>query len=295
MDQPIDPAAWESPTYINITPVEQLLVLISGLYIKPAYMFTTLLLICFLFRKMERGLALLRWSLIAFLLGEAFCAASYVFTGGESNFLEILHDLGMVGLGVFLPWGLFVLFDEWVFHLTPPEHNCVFQRLCGRCWKYHGVSCKLKRLFIFGVLALALISLIPLSAPLRPFYFALPVFGTMVKFKFSFVAQLLELRIYPVVGTALMLLSLIHLMKELPGMKRAQLPFFTGLGFMGFALFRFILLYGYNGQPQWLNLWEELTELLVVAGFTVFLILFRKPLQVFRIPRVNRNSVPKRK
>ena len=77
-------------------------------------------------------------------------------------------------------------------------------------------------------------------------------------------------------GAGFMLLALFRLGKDMAGMTRAQTPFFIGFGFMGYSLFRFIVLYGYRGMPHWLNFWEESLEFIMVLGVLLFLFLFRK-------------------
>ena len=63
-------------TILSIPWSEQLLVIISGLVIKPAYMVLSFVLILFLRRNPARDLVLIKWSLITFLAGEGFCAAN---------------------------------------------------------------------------------------------------------------------------------------------------------------------------------------------------------------------------
>jgi len=270
----------QKPQAAAISWTAQLVVMLSGLVIKPVYMALSVLIILFLWRQKSRDLVLLRWSMILFFLGEAFCAATYLFASGDFDFFEILHGLGMVGLGAFLPWGMVALFDDRVVRVTNQGKQCALQRLCKQCWKQKDVSCGLKRIFLFVASAFAVIALMPLTSPLNPTHIILQVFGSSTHFKFSLLVQIFELRIYPLLASALMLYSLLPLRGGLSGIQRAQLPFFAGLGFMLYSLFRFFLLTGYRGLPQWINFWEELTELITVIGMGVFLILFRRQLNL---------------
>ncbi len=98
--------------------------LLTGFLIKPAYMTLALVLILLLRKQKNTAMVLIRWSLITFLAGELFCAANYILAGGQCETLDILHGLGMVGFSVFLPWGLFVLADEYVLRFSNETANC---------------------------------------------------------------------------------------------------------------------------------------------------------------------------
>lgn len=268
----------------------QWLVLLSGLVIKPTYMVLSLAMIILLWRQKARSLILIRWGLVAFLLGEAFCAANYLAAGGENEVLEILHGLGMVGLGIFVPWGLFVMADRYILRFSEDKANCGLLRLCGQCWKHTNVTCGLKQLFLFLSLALALIALMPLFAPLKPYHLTMMVFNVETHFKFSIMALQWELRLYPIIASLLMISSLALLWGGRKSIQRAQVPFFVGLGFMLFSLFRFFLMTGYDNLPHWANFWEETTELIMMVGLGIFLLIFRRQLGLFGRPRSVKNE-----
>ncbi|MFC1853370.1 rhodanese-like domain-containing protein [candidate division CSSED10-310 bacterium] len=257
---------------------EQIVVILSGFVIKPAYMILSLLIILILWGQRSRDLVLIRWAMIAFLLGETFCAATYLFAAGDCDPMELMHGLGMVGLSAFLPWGIFVLLDARILRFTEHNSRCTLQRLCQYCWKYDDVSCGLQRLFLFAAPALALIALIPLTAPLEATNVMLDIFGTKTHFRFSFPVLMCEIRLYPVTAAALMLLTLLPLSRGLKSIEKAQIPFFLGLGFMLYSLFRFFLLTGFRDLPHWVNFWEEFTELLTIIGLLLLLYVFRRQL-----------------
>lgn len=261
--------------HLSTTPLTQWLVVITGFFIKPAYMILAFVLILLLWKHKTRCMAKIRWAMITFFLGEAFCAANYLLTGGESELLDILHGMGMVGLGVFLPWGLFNLVDEWGLHFSENTATCSLLRLCGRCWKQHDVPCGLKRLFLFTAPTLAVIALMPLAAPLKSSHYILSVFNVETHFISSTSVLQWELRLYPILAAVLLLSSLVFLTGGRAAVKRAQVPFFIGLGFLLYSLFRFFLVSGYDGLPHWVNFWEELTELMTIIGVYVLLIVFR--------------------
>lgn len=259
----------------------QWVVLLSGLVIKPAYMVLSLALIILLWRQKVRAMVLIRWALVTFLLGEAFCAANYLLIGGENEALEILHGLGMVGLSAFLPWGMFTLLDQYILHFSEDKANCALLRLCGQCWKQNNVSCGLKQLFLFLAPALAVIALMPLTAPLKPSHFTMTVFDVETQFNFFIRVLQWELRLYPIMASLLMISSLVLLRGGRKSIQTAQVPFFAGLGFMLYSLFRFFLLYSYDCLPHWANFWEEITELIMTIGLGIFFIIFRRQLGLF--------------
>lgn len=277
--------AAQTNTVLSISLVDQFIVGFSGLFIKPMYMTLSVLLILFLRGIKSRDIVLLRWSIILFLLGEAFCAVNYIFFSGVSDLFEILHGLGMVGLGVLLPWGMFELFDERILRVTDQNHRCAFQKMCRICWKYEDVSCGLHRLFRYLAPAFAIIALLPLTAPLRPFHIVLPVFGSKAIFQFSFIVLIFEIRIYPILAFVFMFSSIFYLRGGPSEIKKAQPLFFAGLGFWLYSLFRFIMVTGYYGLPQWMNFWEELIELITIIGMGFFFIIFRRQLGLKTFPK----------
>jgi hypothetical protein len=260
----------------------QWLVVLTGLVVKPVYMVLSLILIILLWKQKSRAIVLIRWALVLFLLGESFCAANYLVTGGENEILEILHGLGMVGLSSFLPWGMFTLADHYILHFSEEKKNCTLLPLCGKCWKQYNVSCGLKRLFLFAAPTLAVIALIPITIPLRPINVAMMVFDVETQFNFSIGVLYWELRLYPILAFLLMISSIILLKGGRKRIQVAQAPFFVGFGFLLYSLFRFFLLYSFENFPHWANFWEEITELIMIIGLSIFFIIFRRQLGLFQ-------------
>ena len=163
-------------TQLEISQTAQLMTVISGFVIKPLYMILSAILIFIIRKHKTRPVLLIWWSLISFLVGESFCALNYLLTGGQSSILEILHGAGMVGFSIFLPWGTFVLIDEYVLHFSAASTPCALAKLCASCWNYSTIPCKLKQLFWFAAPALAITSLMPLFMPLKPFHYIINIF-----------------------------------------------------------------------------------------------------------------------
>jgi hypothetical protein len=136
-------------------------------------------------------------------------------------------------------------------------------------------------MFLFVAPALAAIAALPLTAPLRPIRVTLPLFCTPWPYTVTLFEQLVEFRLYPVLAILFLLVSFVLLFGGRAGVRRAQLPFFVGFGFLGFALFRFVLYGVYRGMPVWADFWEEATEFLAVFGVGVFLVVFRGQIGLF--------------
>jgi rhodanese-related sulfurtransferase len=289
---PIAPALL-SPRRLPTTVVEQLASVISGLVVKPIYMLLTLLLIIALWRSESYDLRLLLKAMIAFEIGETFCALNFLTSGHANDVMEILHGLGMVVMGAYLSWGLFELIDGRVLRFSDPSAGCAFSRFCRRCWKREPVSCGLQRLFLFLAPTLALMSLLPLSAPLRPLEVATPVFGTDVFVHKTMLRQVVEFRVYPLLAALLFLVTTIRLLGGAKGMRAAHGPFFWGIGLFAFSTLRFTLLAAYREMPIWGDWWEELTELGAVGMVLMLLWAFRGQLGVFAwVPRWGRPADP---
>jgi rhodanese-related sulfurtransferase len=264
---------------VALEPLHRQVVFVSGMIIKPAYMLLAFVLVVWLWRVRDPALAMLRRGLACFFLGEAICALEFFLGRGQfSAPLDYVHGLGMVAFGMLLPWAIFRLLDDRVLHFVDPEERCVLQRLCGRCWKRDPVTCGLNRLFVFAAPALAVIALMPLDTPLHPFHFVARVGTAEVDYGMPVLNQIVEFRVYPLVAFVLLLWTTWRLLGGVESSRRAQLPFFLGLGLMGFSLFRFFLLHAYRDIPPWADFWEELTELVAVLGAGLLLYVFRRQL-----------------
>jgi hypothetical protein len=139
---------------------------------KPVYLLLSFLLVRLLWRARATPLRLLRHGLLWFFVGETLCAVNfYLHRPGLLFPIELLHGLGMVAMSALVPWGLWRLLDDRVLRYDDPEAGCAVQRLCGRCWKREPVRCGLHDLMYPLVVALAVVALMPLTAPLRPTMF----------------------------------------------------------------------------------------------------------------------------
>ncbi len=265
----------------------QWMVVLTAFVVKPIYMLLTLLLVVVLWRARQTDLRRLRASLLAFFVGEAACAAEYFISSGQGDGLELVHDIGMVAMFALLPWALFELFDRRLLRLTDPESPCLALRFCGRCWKRERVACGARQLFLVAIPVCALVSLLPLCAPLQKGGIRVPVLGNDVLYASSLFLQRLQFRLLPLVALAAYLIAFALLLSGDRHTQRAALPFFLGFGATGFSLFRFVLGFSFAPMPPWADIWEEVTELLTVAAVAGLLWIFRTQLGLRReSPRV---------
>lgn len=262
----------------------QVAVTVTATVVKPLYMLLSVLLVLFLRGAPGTDLRLLRLGLLAFFVGESFCAANYLGTGGNSALLELGHGLGMVGMGALLSWGLFDLVDTRVIRLSDPAVPCAAVRLCGRCWKRDAKTCPAHRVLLLAAPLLAVVSCLPLCAPLAPRAEVLDILGTPVLFAWPVDQQILEIRVLPAVAVAAFLVSGLLLLQGRRGLARARAPFFLGVGCLTYALLRLGLCSVFASVPPWADAWEEITELLAMGGLAWVLILLRAPLGLRAFP-----------
>ncbi|HOX45474.1 MAG TPA: hypothetical protein PK668_17890 [Myxococcota bacterium] len=274
------------PTPLALSFWDQLAWTVSGLGIKPTYMLLALALAVIPLRGVrDRDLRLLRWGLWGFFVGEAFCAVNAMLPGGESDLVDLGHVAGMLVMWSLFPWALFRILDDRALRFTDPEAPCALVRLCRRCWKKEPVTCGLHRLMLFTAPVLAVVSLLPLAAPLLTLDLSVDVFGSHLLYQVTPFQALTVDRVLPLVGAAGFLLATGCLLAGRRGLRWAELGFFAAFGFFGFGLMRFGLLRVFREVPMWADFWEELLELFTIVGIGVGLWLFRRQLGVFGQPR----------
>jgi len=266
-------------SHVQPSLLAQSLITMATLVVKPAYMLASLLLILWLRRSRERDLVLLRRAMVAFLVGEVACALAYALPASWCLPLEIVHGAGMVVMGTLLTWGIFALVDHRVLGLTDPAARCQVQRLCQRCWKREPVVCGVHRIFEFAALALVPLALMPWAAPLRPRTVDFDLFFRVVEWGRGLGQLVVEQRLYPGLAAVLFAVTaVILLVGDSRSFRRAEAPFFAGLGLLAFATMRFVLHGAFAEMPPWADVWEELTELFTVFGLALSLWVFRTPL-----------------
>jgi rhodanese-related sulfurtransferase len=268
------------PPVVEISVLSQLAVTVAAFAIKPAYLVMSVFVILILWPKKSRDLVLMRNAMLVFFIGENACTLNYLISSNQSIWLELMHGLGMVGMFFLLFWGVLRLFDERALHYNDPHKTCVLQRFCKHCWKKEPVACGLHRLALWLLPALAVVALIPLTMPLRPFKIVMPVFLSDVVWFKDFWNLFVEFRLYPILAALCFTITFLYLRRGRSGLVTAQLPFFLALGFTSYSFFRFGLLLTFTENQGWADWWEESTELIMIAMVLLFLEVFKHRLKI---------------
>jgi len=304
--QPLLP---ESVVIRNIGAFEQWLVVITAFGVKPAYMLLSLIWIIWLWRRQATDLVALRWGLIFFLGGETACAANYILFAGNSALTDYLHSYGMAVGFSFVTYAILEGMDFRLIKYSPAKDRCAALSLCRACIKYAtgsagapaGVSsrapkthhnqsqsetspagapalpvCGLRRLFSFLIPALVVISLMLPCAAIKPLSHRINVLNSVQDFPTPMWAQLFEGHYCAWISVVLLLVSWgVLSFKRKDPVAVAKIFFAAAMGPLGFGLMRLFLRTAYREDLAWANIWEELTELIFVAGVGLVLWLFR--------------------
>lgn len=270
-------------TLVDTSFLEQVVVVATAFVVKPVYMLLALILGIVLIRRPDHDLVLLGRGMLLFFVGEALCALRVVI-GGACDPLEVGHGLGMVAMGAWVAWGLIELVDRRVLGYSDLGRTCVLSRFCQRCWKREDVRCGLQRTMLFLLPVFALLCLVPLTAIPRPQVLDYPVFGSMVRDEVTPFIEILQIRVYPLLALWLFAVAFIDVLAGKPGLERAKAPFFVGMGFLTFALLRFLLQQAFGEAVFWANAWEEATELATVLSLIWIVWTFRTQLGFTREP-----------
>lgn len=259
--------------------LEQWAAVLTGFVVKPIYTLAALVLAVVLWRQRAPDLVALRWAMLCFFVGENFCAANFLVYGDQSVLFEYLHCYGMVlcfGLTVF---ALLEGFDRRLLKLSDPDARCTALGLCHRCIKHADVPCGLQRVFQFLIPAAVIVSLAPLCAEVVPVSYNTTICGDFYNYSHAAVHQIFEIRYLPVAAAVLLAVSLALLRPKRHGqLLWSKIFFAAGMGAAGFSFLRMILFHAYRENLVWFAAWEEITELLFIAGVGAVLWVFREAL-----------------
>jgi rhodanese-related sulfurtransferase len=265
-----------SPAFRDSSPHEQWAAVLSAFAVKPTYMLAALVLAFLLRRQRATDLAALRWGLIFFFAGEAFCAANYLVFAEESALLEYLHSFGMVLSFAFAAYAAFEGIDSRLIHYSDPEGRCAAVPLCHGCIKHADVPCGLKRTFLLAIPILIVLAAMPLCAEPLGIAYNTRVLGTLYTYTHPVVHQVFEIRLCPLAAMLLLTVSLaILLVRRDDPVRPAKVFFAGGLGCLGFSFLRMIIFHVYQDNQVWFTAWEELTELAFIAATAGMLWIFR--------------------
>jgi rhodanese-related sulfurtransferase len=264
----------EAPGY------EQWIAVISGFVIKPTYMLLSLVLVAVLWRQKSRELVALRWALISFFAGEAFCAVNFLVYKELSLLFEYLHSYGMVLAFGFTTYAFFEGLDARMIHYSDTEKKCAALGLCRSCIKHGGGPCGLKRLFLFLLPVMLLLAFMPLVADPKVVSYNTRIWGTFYNYTHFVPHQVYEIRYCPLLAILLFAASfLVLVFRKQDPMPAAKILLACGAGFLSFGLFRLFLFAPYVDNLVWFVFWEEMTEMIYVAGVGVVLWVFPRLLQ----------------
>lgn len=251
---------------ITFTLAEQIIVFIAAFVIKPLYQIISLIVVIILWNHKDLALSALRRAMLSFFLGENACALNFFFFNERGLLMEYFHTYGMAVCFGLVFYALIGAFDKQVLNFSNKEIKCTLLPLCKQCYKYHHVSCNLRLMFLFVIPATAILAAIPLSAPIGSHFYGGNVFGHPAIFGHSIIYQLMEVRLYPLISLVFFVLSFIGLyfFRE-RGFEWSKIFYSMGIGPLGFSLLRFFFYWGYQQNPLWADVWEEITEFLFIA------------------------------
>jgi thiosulfate sulfurtransferase len=276
------PGHWRTPAglgsfpYRDSPPAEQALAVLSYFFIKPIYMFLSLVVVALLWRSTASDLVALRWGMIAFFLGEAACAVNY-FGYKETSYLwEYLHGAGMFVCFGFLAYAVLEAIDDRLLGLSDPQRRCAGVRLCGACCKTADVACGLQRAFYLFIPATMAVAMMVPTSDWHDTSYNTTVFGHPYNYGHLRVFQQFELWYCPAAAVVMLAASLVILLcKRRDAIGPAKIAFAAGLGPLGFGMLRMLLGAAYDQNRVWFLFWEEATEFLMVFGVCCLLWIFR--------------------
>jgi hypothetical protein len=231
----------------------------------------------------ERGpaWAALQASLAAFWLGEFFCWINIIFYAEEVLIFEYLHSLFMVFCVGLLFYSLMEAVDRDVLHFSDPRARCTLAGVCKTCVKAHPDklgACLLQRLFKWMIPLGAVLALMPLLMQPLNYAYQTTVFGLPRTLTHLMPVQWFELRFNPVIALGLLAgawLALVWRGGTPEGLRVSKILLSAAVGCLGFTFMRAVFAAFYRQGLVWFVFWEELTELLLIIGILVVVLLVR--------------------
>lgn len=246
----------------DLIPLEQLGQAFAGLFVKPIYMILSLGIILALIGQKRLPIRTLQWGLIAFLVGETFCAINFYFYKHESMLSEYLHSYGMV---LAIGFSSFALIEGWMARFV-------------RQTSLKSTS-DARGLFLFLIPSLAVLCFIPLLSPTHPAMYSVTIFGFPYSYTRPEFYEFYEHQILPILAIISFTVSFVILLLNRNSISRLAKVFLcAGLGFLGFSFFRVVLNALFADNLVWFEFWEEVTELMFVSAIGFVLWKFKNTL-----------------
>ncbi|MEI6807275.1 MAG: rhodanese-like domain-containing protein [bacterium] len=256
----------------ELTKFEQFIICFSGFGLKPLYEVVSLMIALLIWKWPEPHWRTLRWSMLAFFLGENACAINYLCFTQENFTWEFWHCYGMLVAFGLVFYALIGFVDHHLIRYSEKDKSCALLHLCKNCYKHKPVACNLRIIFLFAIPAVFIICFMPISAPFKSFISIGSVYGTDILFTHPVLQQLYEIRIYPVLAMLLLATAWTMLIKwKESAWDLSKMFFSAALGVIGFSMLRFMLFWSYSDNILWAEAWEEITEALFIMTIVVLL------------------------
>lgn len=271
----------QPPDFHALSSGEQGALVLAVYFIKLVYMLVALAVLALIWREHGRAWLALQGSLAAFWLGEFFCAINILFFVEEALVFEYLHSLFMVFCLGLLFFSVMEVVDKELLHFSNPSARCALVGVCKNCVKAHPGSpgaCLLHRLFQWMIPLGAVVVLMPLIAQPMKFSFETSVFGVQRILTHLMPIQWYEVRFSPAAALVFMAAAWLALAWRggtTDGVQISKILLSVGAGHLGFSLMRLAFASFYRERLVWFVFWEELTELLLVVGVLVVVVLIR--------------------
>jgi rhodanese-related sulfurtransferase len=257
---------------------EQIGGIISGLIFKPIYMFISILIGVLLVLQSQRDLWVMGWSLIAFFIGEAFCALNYLLFNHNAYLPEYFHSYGMVFAFSLAIYSLIKGFDQRIINYSSPNKKCVIFPFCGVCAKFSEVACKGKTMLMYLIPALLVLCSIPLFSKPNEIAYSTSIFKTQYNYAHLVIFQYFESIYLPIISIMLFSITFFILIRSTrwPIPELIKILFAIAIGCFGFSMFRLFFNSIYKDNLVWASFWEETTELIFVLVVLGLLLNFQK-------------------
>ena len=263
--------------YRGMSRFEQWSAVIAGFVFKPLYMVLSLLLALALWRTHTPDLLALKWSMLVFFIGEAWCAVNYLVFDYTSYLSEFIHSYGMVVAFGFFIYAIIEGLDSRVIRLSAWGQRCAALELCGPCIKSEDVDCGARKILLLLIPVAFILAFIPLQVEFSPVSYNSVILGTPYNYSHPILYQIFEKRYCPILALTLLAIAFVILWRQ---PRRSLSPymwvlFTAGLGALTFSFFRLLLGMVYENNLIWSTFWEELTELVFVITAWALVLLFR--------------------
>jgi hypothetical protein len=241
--------------------------------------FLSAVLIIPLLKRNSSALVSLKWALVCFLVGEAFCALNCMVFQHESHLSEFLHGYGMVLCFAFASYAMIEGIDQRLLNYTDPKRKCIALGLCKNCIKYTDAPCGFQRMLYFLIASAIILGFMPFGGELRATSYNSMIHGVFYNYSHPVIYQIFETRYCPIYAIVMFVAVFLVLLAQKGDADRIfKLTVAAGLGSLGFAFFRFVLVQAFYENLVWFDFWEELTELLFVLDVGLVLWVFRHDL-----------------